>query len=324
VGQFPVLWTEWNGKYRDAVRAFWRDRGCALGEFATRLTGSSDLYEHGGRGPHASINFVTCHDGFTLRDLVSYEQKRNEANGENNRDGEKDNRSWNCGVEGPTDDPEIDALRRRQMRNLAATLLLSLGVPMISGGDELSRTQRGNNNAYCQDNEISWYDWKLDADGRRFLEFVRRVIAIRRDQPVFRRRSFLDGRAPDDVTGTKDAYWLEPDDSEMPQEGWDESGRGELGLLLTAGAIDEVDRVGRSIAGEDMLLFINGGDRDVAFRLSRRAPVLRWERLLDTWIEDITRERRRFWKRGQSYRVRARSLVLFRGVPRPPRGEGRA
>ncbi|HHN72800.1 MAG TPA: glycogen debranching enzyme GlgX, partial [Thermopetrobacter sp.] len=186
VGNFPVGWTEWNGRYRDTVRAFWKGDGGMMSEMATRLAGSSDLYEHSGRRPYASINFVTCHDGFTLQDLVSYNEKHNEANLEGNRDGENNNLSWNCGVEGPTDDPAIVALRERQKRNFIATLMLSQGVPMISGGDELSRTQRGNNNAYCQDNEISWYDWQLDERRRDFLEFVRYVVKLRREHPVLR------------------------------------------------------------------------------------------------------------------------------------------
>ena len=192
VGNFPVLWSEWNGRYRDSVRDYWRQENTSIGELAFRLTGSSDLYEATGRRPWASINFVTAHDGFTLADLVSYDHKHNEANGEGNKDGTDDNRSWNCGAEGPTDDPEILALRARQARNFLATLALSLGVPMLLGGDELGRTQQGNNNAYCQDNEISWYDWEnVDAD---LLAWTRAVVNLRRDHPVFRRRRFFQGR----------------------------------------------------------------------------------------------------------------------------------
>ena len=199
VGNFPPLWTEWNGKYRDTVRDFWRGEPPTLGEFASRLTGSSDLYEHAGRRPIASINFVTAHDGFTLRDLVSYNEKHNEANGEDNNDGESHNRSWNCGVEGPTDDPEVIALRARQQRNFLATLLLSQGVPMIAHGDELGRTQRGNNNVYCQDNELAWIDW-THADAE-LLEFTAEVSALRREHPVFRRRRFFAGRPVPRVEG---------------------------------------------------------------------------------------------------------------------------
>src|SRR5579884_2141266 len=194
VGNFPVLWTEWNGKYRDAIRRFWKGDGGTLSEMATRLAGSSDLYQHDGRKPYASINFITCHDGFTLQDLVSYNEKHNEANGENNKDGANDNNSWNCGAEGPTDDPGIKALRERQKRNLMATLLFSAGVPMICGGDELSHTQKGNNNAYCQDNELTWLNWDLNPQQQEFLEFVKLAARIRREHPVFQRRKFFHGR----------------------------------------------------------------------------------------------------------------------------------
>ncbi|HXH06259.1 MAG TPA: glycogen debranching protein GlgX, partial [Vicinamibacterales bacterium] len=217
VGNFPTKWTEWNGKYRDAVRRFWRGDGGLVSELATRLSGSSDLYAHSGRRPYASINFVTSHDGFTLADLVSYNEKHNEANGEDNRDGEPHNLSWNCGVEGPTDDPAIRALRWRQMRNFMATLLLSQGVPMLSGGDEVARTQQGNNNAYCHDSELTWTPWDLDAERRAFLEFTRRLVWFRRSQPVLRRRRFFQGRA---IRGVKDIVWLDPSGREMTDEAW--------------------------------------------------------------------------------------------------------
>src|SRR6202035_5255402 len=217
VGNFPVLWTEWNGKYRDSVRRFWKGDGGTANEFATRLAGSSDLYAWGGRQPYASINFITCHDGFTLHDLVSYNEKHNEANGEENRDGASDNNSWNCGHEGPTDDPAINALRERQKRNFIATLLLSQGVPMICSGDELGHSQNGNNNSYCHDNELTWLDWTLDEEGREFLDFVRRVIALRRDQPVFQRRTFFQGR---NIRGGEVQYisWLAPTGEEMKDD----------------------------------------------------------------------------------------------------------
>ena len=206
VGNFPVGWAEWNGKYRDTVRRFWKGDGGLIGEFAYRFSGSSDLYGTTGRQPYASVNFVVAHDGFTQNDLVSYNHKHNEANGEENRDGTDDNMSWNCGVEGPTDDPAISELRERQKRNFLATLLVSQGVPMISGGDELARTQRGNNNAYCQDNEISWFNWKLDKPARDLLDFTRSVIALRQAHPVLRRRRFFQGRSGDAarVTGRPD------------------------------------------------------------------------------------------------------------------------
>ncbi|HXV76543.1 MAG TPA: glycogen debranching protein GlgX [Candidatus Polarisedimenticolaceae bacterium] len=305
VGQFPVSWSEWNGKYRDAVRAFWRDRSSSLGELATRVAGSSDLYRPGGRSPRASINFVTSHDGFTLADLVSYENKHNLANGEENRDGDPHNLSKNFGVEGPADDPAIRALRRRQRRGLLATLLFSLGVPMISGGDELSRTQRGNNNAYCQDNETSWYDWELDDDRRRFLEFVRAAIAVRNAQPVFRRRRFLaDG----------DVRWLNPDASAMTGEDWSAPGRGHVGLLLSASAIDETDETGRVAEGDSMLLLINAEERPVTYALPPHDGLSGWQLVLDTWREQPETETERDRGAGEAYPLRPRTVALFRGV----------
>ncbi len=219
VGNFPVLWTEWNGKYRDSVRGFWKGDGGLASDFATRLAGSSDLYQRDGRKPNASINFITCHDGFTLQDLVSYNDKHNEANGEENRDGGNDNNSWNCGVEGPSDDPAVIALREKQKRNLIVTLLLSQGVPMLNGGDEFGHTQGGNNNTYCQDNEITWLSWELDDRQKKFLEFVKHVIVIWRTQPVFQRRNFFAGRS---IRGSdiKDISWLGPDGLDMNDEAW--------------------------------------------------------------------------------------------------------
>src|SRR5437764_5907964 len=210
VGNFPPGWAEWNGKYRDNVRRFWKGDGDTANELATRLAGSSDLYAWSGRKPYASINFITCHDGFTLQDLVSYNEKHNEDNGEDNKDGANDNNSWNCGVEGPTDDPDIKALRERQKRNLIATLLLSQGVPMLLAGDGLSHTQNGNNNTYCQDNELTWLHWDLDDRKRKFLNFVKRCSRIWREQPVFQRRKFFSGR-PIRGTGIKDISWFGPD-----------------------------------------------------------------------------------------------------------------
>src|SRR5882672_4155152 len=231
VGNFPVLWTEWNGKYRDSVRRFWRGDGGTVSELATRLSGSNDLYAHSGRQPYASINFITAHDGFTLNDLVSYNDKHNEANLEDNRDGENHNLSWNCGVEGPTDDREIRALRERQKRNLLATLILSQGVPMISHGDELGRTQAGNNNAYCQDNDISWIDWNLDPEKRALLQFTTKLVQFRLSQPTLRRRRYFQGR---DIRGgeVKDVAWLAPDGREMNDEAWNADFVRSLGMLL--------------------------------------------------------------------------------------------
>jgi glycogen operon protein len=320
VGRFPVLWTEWNAKYRDAARAFWKGGRCLVSEMATRLSGSSDLYEHTGRRPHASINFVTCHDGFTLRDLVSYDRKHNEANGEENRDGEDHNLSWNCGVEGPTDDPAVTALRARQARNLMATLMFSQGVPMISGGDELGRTQLGNNNAYCHDSEVSWYNWSPGPEDRRFLDFVRRVIAIRKRQPVFQRRHFFEPTDGQDDT-MKRIYWLTPDDREMAPDDWARPKRCTLGLLLTSGAVDDIDAEGRKVSGDSVLLLFNADSTAASFVLSARGNGSRWERLLDTAREPVGLERRRFWKCNETYRMTERSLALFRLDPREDTGE---
>src|SRR5438552_2607874 len=220
VGNFPVLWTEWNGKYRDTVRRFWKGDGSTVSEFATRLSGSSDLYQSDGRKPYASINFVTCHDGFTLHDLVSYNEKHNEANGENNRDGADDNNSWNCGVEGPTDDPAVRELRERQKRNLFASMMLSQGVRMMLGGDELSHTQKGNNNTYCQDNELTWLDWELTPEKQAFLEFVRKLTRLRREQPVLKRRTVLEGR-PIRGSGVADVSWFTPAGAQVADADWE-------------------------------------------------------------------------------------------------------
>ncbi len=316
VGNFPVLWTEWNGKYRDAVRSFWSSAAGRTGELATRLAGSSDLYERGGRRPHASINFVTAHDGFTLQDLVSYDGKHNEANGEDNRDGTDDNRSWNCGHEGPTDDAEVRACRRRQKRNLMATLLLSLGVPMIHGGDELSRSQQGNNNAYCQDNELSWYDWDLDEERERFLAFVRDLTRLRRRQPVLRRRNFFRGEK---IGGSarKDITWLTPRASEMTEQDWNEGELHAFGVMLDGRSIEEADSRGREIAGDTLLLLLNSGPGVVLFCLPPAAEGREWRRLLDTADEEEAPRRKRAWRGGGRYRLRGRSLVLFREPAAP-------
>jgi isoamylase len=252
VGNFPALWSEWNGRYRDTVRDFWRGESATLGEFASRLTGSSDLYQADLRHPGASVNFVTAHDGFTGRDLVSYNEKHNEANGEGGADGEPYNRSWNCGVEGDTDDPEVLALRRRQKRNFLATLMLSQGVTMLLGGDELGRTQHGNNNAYCQDNEISWYDWEqVDED---LLEFTRRLIALRREHPVLRRRRWFQGHS---IRGSVDLGWFKPDGSEMGDDDWDAGVTQSVGMFLNGDAITDRDRRGQRVTDDSFLLLFN-------------------------------------------------------------------
>jgi glycogen operon protein len=307
VGNFPVLWTEWNGRYRDCVRRFWRGDGGTVAELATRLAGSSDLYAHNGRRPYASINFVTAHDGFTLTDLVSYEQKHNEANGEDNRDGENHNVSWNCGVEGPTDDSVIRVLREQQKRNFVATLFLSQGVPMISGGDELSRTQHGNNNAYCQDNEISWTDWTPADDRRSFLEFCRRAIRLMRDYAVLRRRRFFEGRHLR-VAGVKDIMWLASSGQEMTEAEWNADHVKCLGVRLSGDAIGELDDEGQPIHGETLLYLMNASAESVPFTLPSFEVRPRWTIVLDTCDEGCVGEIR---DGGASYRLRAHSVAVF-------------
>jgi isoamylase len=281
VGNFPVGWAEWNGRYRDAFRRFWRGDPGQVADLAYRLTGSSDLYQDDGRRPYASVKFVTAHDGFTLADLVSYDTKHNEANGEGNRDGTEDNLSWNCGAEGGTDDPAILALRERQQRNILATLFLSQGVPMLCGGDEIGRTQRGNNNAYCQDNGISWLDWKLDARARRLLEFTRHLVRLRRDHPELHRRKFFQGR-PLCAAGMKDLVWLRPDGGEMALAEWQESTRRSFGFRLCGEAMDEIDERGGPIADDTLLLLLNADPESVEFVLPDAHPGAAWELVIDT------------------------------------------
>jgi isoamylase len=307
VGNFPVLWTEWNGRYRDCVRRFWRGDGGTVAELATRLAGSSDLYAHNGRRPYASINFVTSHDGFTLHDLVSYEQKHNEANGEDNRDGDNHNLSSNSGVEGPTDDPEVRALRERQKRNFLTTLTLSQGVPMISGGDELGRTQQGNNNAYCQDNEISWTDWTPTDERRAFLEFCRRAIRLMRDYAVLRRRRFLQGRG---LRGAevKDIMWLSPSGQEMTDAEWNADHVKCLGVRLNGDAIGEVDEDGMPIVGDTLLYLMNAWTTAIPFTLPSFVVQPRWQTVLDTFDDGRVGE---IHAGGASYPLAAHSLAVF-------------
>jgi glycogen operon protein len=283
VGGFPPLWTEWNGKFRDTVRDFWRSEPSTLGEFASRLSGSSDLYEHTGRRPLASINFVVAHDGFTLADLVSYNGKHNEANGEGNRDGSDDNRSWNCGVEGPTDDEAVRALRRRQQRNFLTTLLLSQGVPMLAHGDELGRTQRGNNNGYCQDNELTWVDWDLDDERRALLDFTRQLVHLRHTHPVFRRRRFFAGR-PDHggESDLQDIAWLTPSGGHMDDAAWENGEARSVMVFLNGGAIVESDERGEPIVDDSFLLLFNGHYEPTTFRLPAAGFGRRWTAVLDT------------------------------------------
>ncbi len=308
VGNFPVGWAEWNDRYRDGMRSYWKGDGGVIGEFARRLTGSSDLYGRSGRRPHAGINFVTAHDGFSLRDLVSYNEKHNEANGEDNRDGSDNNRSWNCGAEGPTDDPEINALRERQQRNFLATLLLSQGVPMLVSGDEIGRTQGGNNNAYCQDNEISWLDWTMTAERRALLDFVQRLTALRRAHPTFRRRDFFAGR-PLLGSHLKDLLWLKPDGSEMTAEEWEHEFARCLGSYLSGAAIDDVDATGKPVVDDDFLMLFNADQNEIAFTIPEISGEP-WAALLDTTEPSGVAPPRRYAP-GDRYALQARSLALL-------------
>jgi glycogen operon protein len=282
VGNFPGLWTEWNGKYRDTVRDYWRGEPATLGEFASRLTGSSDLYENTGRRPGASINFVTCHDGFTLADLVSYNEKHNEANGENNRDGESHNRSWNCGVEGPTEDPDILELRARQMRNVIGTLMISQGTPMISHGDEIGRTQGGNNNAYCQDSPVAWVDWSKLADNTELLEFTRKAVALRKKHPVFRRRRFLAGNPIRSGEQERDIAWLTPAGAEMTPEDWGSGFGKSVAVFLNGDAIPEPNARGERVRDDSFLLCFNAHDESLDFVLPPDDYAEKWVTALDT------------------------------------------
>src|SRR5437867_772447 len=315
VGNFPPGWAEWNDKYRDTMRAYWKGDGGLIGEFARRLTGSSDLYGRSGRLPHASINFITAHDGFTLDDLVSYNDKHNEANLEDNRDGHNNNLSWNCGVEGPTDDPVICALRARQKRNMLATLLLSQGVPMLLAGDEIGRTQKGNNNAYCQDNEISWVDWAIDAERERLLEFVRNMLYVRRTHPVFRRRHFFQGRPLHD-TEVKDIAWLKPDGAEMTPEEWSQDFARCLGVYLAGDALDEADGRGRPVTDENFLVLFNAHHELIPFRRPRLGAA-QWLAVLDTARDDGLAPDGTF-RPDDTYPLEGRSLVLLEQIKMPP------
>jgi isoamylase len=308
VGNFPPGWAEWNDKYRDTMRAYWKGDGGLIGEFARRLTGSSDLYGRHGRLPHSSINFITAHDGFTLHDLVSYNDKHNEANLEDSRDGHNNNLSWNCGVEGPTDDPAINSLRARQKRNLLATLLLSQGVPMLLAGDEIGRTQGGNNNAYCQDNATSWIDWNLDPDRSRLLDFVRKLLQLRRAHPVFRRRHFFQGR-PLFGSESKDIVWLKPDGSEMTTAEWNQDFARSLGVYLAGNALGETDTRGNPVGDENFVLLFNAHHDSVPFRL----PTLNaasWVAIVDTALDDGLVADGTF-AAASVYPLQGRSLVLL-------------
>jgi len=327
VGNFPPLWSEWNGKYRDTVRDLWRGEPATLPEFAFRFTGSSDLYADDGRHPVASVNFITCHDGFTLTDLVSYNDKHNEANGEGGRDGSDDNRSWNCGTEGPTDDPAIGELRLRQRCNFLATLLLSQGVPMLLAGDELGRTQGGNNNAYCQDNDISWVHWPFAAAGEAapggaalgpdtaevLLDFTRRLITLRRDHPVFRRRRYLRGRplrGSGDQLG--DVAWFTPGGEEMTDQDWEAGFAQSLTVFLNGGSITEADRRGQPIRDDSFLLLFNASPRELKFTLPSARYGEMWETVLDTGRPAEQFEDGAAVKAGGLVAVRDRSVQVLR------------
>jgi isoamylase len=302
VGNFPILWSEWNGIYRDVVRDFWKG-DASLAAFASRFGGSADLYQRDGRRPFASINFVTAHDGFTLRDLVSYNDKHNEANGEGNRDGTDDNRSWNCGVEGASDDPAVNELRARQQRNFLVTLFLSQGVPMLLAGDEIGRTQQGNNNAWCQDNDTSWFDW--EAADEELLAFTRRVIEFRQQHPVFRRTKFFDGRGDQ----LPDVWWMRPDGRRMTRRDWDNSDSRAIGVFLNGDELQSETRAGEEVRDDSFLLLFNSYFDDVAFRLPARRLGLRWRVEFQTGRFEADR-----MTPGAEVVVQGRSLVVLRRI----------
>ncbi|HEY9712389.1 MAG TPA: hypothetical protein V6C72_02900, partial [Chroococcales cyanobacterium] len=300
-------------------RQFWRGDPGQIGQLATRLTGSSDIYAHSGRSPHASINFVTCHDGFTMTDLVSYNEKHNMANLEDNRDGESHNNSWNCGVEGPTDDAKILTVRMQQRRNLMATLLLSLGVPMISGGDELGRTQQGNNNAYCQDNDLSWTHWDLPDSEKEFLEFCQKLAQIRKSHPVFERRKFYKGKVSEGMSVRRDVIWLDMDATELTAEGWNNWERRQLAAIFDGAHTDEMDEDGNRAVGSTLLILINSFWKDVPFMLPPNLKEKYWSSLVGTggeknWeliLETTGMLGPGCWELQSTFKMKARSLALF-------------
>ncbi|MDM9385677.1 glycogen debranching protein GlgX [Chlorogloeopsis sp. ULAP01] len=319
VGEFPLLWSEWNGKYRDTVRDFWRGEDSRMAEFAYRFTGSSDLYQFNGRNPSASVNFITAHDGFTLYDLVSYNDKHNEANGEDNRDGESHNRSWNCGAEGETDDPQVLRLRRKQLRNFLATMFLSQGVPMLVMGDEMGRSQGGNNNPYCQDNEISWLNWDLQEENEALLDFTRQLIDFRRRHPVFRRRKWFQGRAIHG-SGVNDIAWFNPDGGEMTEEQWNVGYSKAICIFLNGEEIATPGPRGERIIDDSFLLFFNGHYEMLEFHIPKGLQDWEWLTIIDT-------TKPRFVQRGKRYiddkpvEVDARSLVVLQKMGRISRHE---
>jgi len=310
VGNFPVQWAEWNGKYRDTVRRFWKGDGGLIGEFAYRLSGSSDLYGSSGRQPYASVNFMVAHDGFTLHDMVSYHHKQNAANGEDNRDGTDDNMSWNCGAEGPSDDPVVQNIRERQKRNFLATLLISQGVPMLCGGDEISRTQHGNNNAYCQDNEVSWYNWNLDKSARDLLAFTAELLTLRREHPVLRRRRFYQGRQ---IRGSevKDIAWFRPDGKEMTDEDWTSGYARSLAFRLAGDAIGEKDEKGNPIIDDTLLILLNAHHESLSFVLPAHKRGVRWQPILDTAETSDRKTKARLLRAGKEYALEARAMAVL-------------
>jgi glycogen operon protein len=313
VGNFPVGWAEWNGRYRDAIRRYWRGDPGQVADLAYRLTGSSDLYQDDGRRPYASVNFVTAHDGFTLADLVSYNGKHNEANGEGNRDGTDENLSWNSGVEGPTDDPAVEALREQRVRTFLATLFISQGVPMLCGGDEIGRTQGGNNNAYCQDNEISWFDWTLDGRARRLLGLTRKLIRFRRAHPELRRRKFFQGR-PLCSADMKDLTWHRPDGGEMAEAEWRQAMVRAFAFRLCGEAMDDVDERGEPLAGDTLLVLLNAQPEPVDFVLPGAHPGAAWDEVIDTAGAGVLDAPQRVGA-GARVPVAGRSLRVLRAWP---------
>jgi glycogen operon protein len=322
VGNFPVGWAEWNDRYRDTVRSYWKGDDGQVGDLAYRLTGSSDLYAHSGRRPYASVNFVTAHDGFTLADLVSYNYKHNEANGENNQDGSNNNQSWNCGVEGPTNNADINALRAKQKRNMLATLLLSQGIPMIYAGDPIGQTQNGNNNAYCQDNPTTWINWSQEFLDRDLLAFVQRIINLRRRHPIFHRRRFFQGR-PIKGASVKDVLWLNAGGNEMTEDEWRDPSCHCLGMFLSGQGLDETDERGRKLSDENFLLLLNAYHEDVNFNLPAFHQGGRWSAWMDTAHDKGLRPGKTY-DAGKPYPLQARSVVVLMERKKNGKKEGSA
>ena len=320
VGGFPSSWSEWNGRYRDTVRDFWRSQPSTLPEFASRLMGSSDLYQVNGRRPVASVNFITAHDGFTMNDLVSYNEKHNEANGEGNRDGESNNRSWNCGVEGPTNIPDVNDLRQRQMRNMFATLLFSQGIPMICGGDEVARTQQGNNNAYCQDNEISWTNWHLDKGRKELLAFVSKLIHLRLDHPVLHRRRFFTGREPgDDSNMIPQVEWFDHTGSIMDMDDWQNTHAFSMMIYLNGSDIPEVDWYGNRMVDNDFILIFNAHYEPIMFTLPDERYGRKWQLVVDTHNPN---EPALSYEAGFMITAQSRSFLMLMSAKKPKKPMG--